>query len=53
VENAGDTPCGLGFLAQPGRRTVCGILAGAGLSRLWPHDRAHCLFSLAREDAAA
>jgi hypothetical protein len=33
--------CGLacGFLAQPGRRTVCGMLAGAGLSRLWPHDR--------------
>jgi hypothetical protein len=28
-----------GFLAQPGKRTVCGMLAGAGLSRLWPHDR--------------
>ena len=27
-----------GFLAQPGRRTVCGMLTGAGLSRLWPHD---------------
>jgi hypothetical protein len=44
------TFCGLacGFLAQPGRRTVCGMLAGAGLSRLWPHDRAHCFFSRAR-----
>jgi hypothetical protein len=29
-----------GFLAQSGKRTVCGMLAGAGLSRLWPHDRA-------------
>ncbi len=37
-----------GFLAQPGRRTVCGMRAGAGLSRLWPHDRAHCFFSRAR-----
>ena len=37
------TFCGLacGFLAQTGKRTVCGMLAGAGLSRLWPHDRAH------------
>jgi len=44
------TFCGLacGFLAQPGRRTVCGMLAGAGLSRLWPHDRAHSFFSRAR-----
>ncbi len=37
-----------GLLAQPGRRTVCGMLAGAGLSRLWPHDRAHYFFSRAR-----
>jgi DDE superfamily endonuclease len=37
-----------GFLAQPGKRTVCGMLAGAGLSRLWPHDRAHSFFSRAR-----
>ncbi len=37
-----------GFLAQPGKRTVCGMLTGAGLSRLWPHDRAHCFFSRAR-----
>jgi DDE superfamily endonuclease len=44
------TFCGLacGFLAQPGRRTVCGMLAGAGLSRLWPHDRAHYFFARAR-----
>jgi len=40
-----------GFLAQPGKRTVCGMLSGAGLSRLWPHDRAHYLFARARWDA--
>ena len=37
-----------GFLAQPGKRTVCGMLTGAGLARLWPHDRAHWFFSRAR-----
>ena len=37
-----------GFLAQSGKRTVCGMLTGAGLSRLWPHDRAHHFFSRAR-----
>jgi hypothetical protein len=37
-----------GFLAQSGKRTVCGMLTGAGLSRLWPHDRAHYFFSHAR-----
>jgi hypothetical protein len=37
-----------GFWAQTGRRTVCGMLAGAGLSRVWPHDRAHYFFSRAR-----
>jgi len=37
-----------GFLAQPGERTVCGMLTGAGLSRLWSHDRAHRFFSRAR-----
>jgi hypothetical protein len=42
-----------GFLAQPGKRTVCGMLSGAGLSRLWPHDRAHWFFSRARWDAGA
>ncbi|MGD0246991.1 MAG: transposase [Streptosporangiaceae bacterium] len=40
-----------GFLAQPGKRTVCGMLTGAGLSRLWPHDRAHWFFSRARWNA--
>ncbi len=37
-----------GLLAQSGKRTVCGMLTGAGLSRAWPHDRAHCFFSRAR-----
>ena len=47
------TFCGLvcGFLAQTGKRTVCGMLAGAGLSRGWPHDRAHWFFSRARWSA--
>jgi hypothetical protein len=47
------TFCGLacGFLAQTARRTVCGMLAGAGLSRVWPHDRAHWFFSGARWSA--
>jgi hypothetical protein len=39
-----------GFLAQTGKRTVCGMLTGAGLSRLWPHDRAHSFFSRARRN---
>jgi hypothetical protein len=44
------TFCGLacGFVAQIGKRTVCGMLAGAGLSRSWSHDRAHSFFSRAR-----
>jgi hypothetical protein len=37
-----------GFLAQTGKRTVCGMLAGAGLSRAWSHDRAHRFFARAR-----
>src|SRR5690348_16218789 len=37
-----------GFFAHSGQRTVCGMLTGAGLSRLWPHDRAHYFFSRAR-----
>ena len=40
-----------GFLAQSGKRTVCGMLTGAGLSRLWSHDRAHWFFSHARWSA--
>jgi hypothetical protein len=39
-----------GFLGQTGKRTVCGMLTGAGLSRIWPHDRAHFFFSRARWD---
>jgi hypothetical protein len=47
------TALACGFLAQPGKRTVCGMLAGAGLSRAWPHDRAHWFFSRARWNADA
>lgn len=39
---------GGGFLAQTSRRTVCGMLLGARLSRLWSHHRAHRFFSHAR-----
>ncbi len=47
------TFCGLacGFLAQTGKRTVCGMLAGASLLQLWPHDRVHRFFSRARWSA--
>ena len=38
----------VGFLAQTGRRTVCGMLVGARLSRVWSHHRAHRFFSHAR-----
>jgi hypothetical protein len=31
-----------------GKRTVCGMLTGAGLAQVWPHDRAHWFFSRAR-----
>src|SRR5680860_1175331 len=34
-----------GLLAQTGRRTVCGMLVGARLSRVWSHHRAHRFFS--------
>ncbi|WP_416210529.1 transposase [Frankia sp. Cas8] len=34
-----------GLLAQTRERTVCGMLTGAGLSRVWPHHRAHRFFS--------
>lgn len=40
-----------GHVAQTGRRTVCGMLVGAGLSRAWPHDRAHRFFAAARWSA--
>lgn len=42
-----------GFLAQTGRRTVCGMLTGTGLSQVWRHDRAHRFFSHARWSAEA
>jgi len=39
-----------GFLAHTGKRTVCGMLTGAGLSRVWGHHRAHYFFARARWD---
>jgi SRSO17 transposase len=47
------TFCGLaaGLAGQARRRTVTGMLLGAGLSRAWPHDRAHYFFARARWDA--
>jgi hypothetical protein len=49
------TFCGLacGFFAQTGKRTVCGMLTGAGLSRPWSHDRAHHFLARARWDGDA
>lgn len=46
------TFCGLvaGLCGQVRRRTVCGMLLGAGLSRVWPHDRAHYFFARAGWD---
>ena len=46
------TFCGLvaGLCGQVRRRTVCGMLTGAGLSRCWPHDRAHYFFARAAWD---
>src|ERR1700736_2548764 len=37
-----------GLIAQTRRRTVCGMLLGAGLERLWHHSRAHRFFAVAR-----
>jgi DDE superfamily endonuclease len=44
------TFCGLvtGLIAQTRRRTVCGMLLGAGLERAWHHARAHRFFAAAR-----
>jgi SRSO17 transposase len=36
-----------GLAAQTSRRTVCGMLVGAGPSRVWPHDRVHYFFAKA------
>ncbi|MEU1630819.1 transposase [Streptomyces sp. NPDC020096] len=38
----------VGLIAQTRRRTVCGMLLGAGLERVWHHSRAHRFFSGAR-----
>ena len=47
------TFCGLalGFWAQPGLHTVCGMLCGARLEQVWHHSRAHRFFSAARWSA--
>ncbi len=37
-----------GLVAQTRKRTVCGTLVGARLSRAWSHHRAHRFFSHAR-----
>src|SRR5436305_15058652 len=38
----------VGLIAQTRRRTVCGMLTGAGLDQIWHHSRAHRLISNAR-----
>jgi SRSO17 transposase len=38
----------VGFVAQPGTRTVTGMLAGARLAGIWHHSRAHRFFAAAR-----
>jgi hypothetical protein len=43
----------VGLIAQTRRRTVCGMLTGAGLERLWHHSRAHRFFAVARWSADA
>lgn len=40
-----------GMIARPARRSVCGMLIGAGMSRLWHHSRAHWFFARARWSA--
>src|SRR5690349_11426523 len=37
-----------GMVARPAGRTVCGMLAGAGLAGVWHHSRAHRFFTTAR-----
>ena len=36
-----------GMIAQPANRTVCAMLAGAGMARAWHHSRAHRFFGFA------
>jgi hypothetical protein len=43
----------VGLIAQTRRRTVCGMLTGAGLDQVWHHSRAHRLFTKARWSADA
>src|SRR4029453_9734430 len=38
----------VGLIAQTRRRTVCGMLIGAGLDQVWHHSRAHRMFANAR-----
>jgi hypothetical protein len=38
----------VGLIGQTRRRTVCGMLTGAGLEQVWHHSRAHRLFTNAR-----
>jgi hypothetical protein len=38
----------IGLWAQPVGQTVCGMLTGAGLARVWHHARAHRFFAAAR-----
>jgi len=35
----------VGLIAQTRRRTVCGMLTGAGLEQVWHHGHAHRLFT--------
>ena len=42
-----------GLIARPAGRTVCGMLAGAGLGRVWHHSRAHRFFATAAWNADA
>jgi hypothetical protein len=40
-----------GFVAQPGTRTITGMLVGARLAGIWQHARAHRFFAAARWSA--
>ena len=42
-----------GLAARPAGRTVCGMLAGAGLGGVWHHSRAHRFFATAAWSADA
>src|SRR6266704_2272048 len=42
-----------GLVARPAGRTVCGMLAGAGLGGVWHHSRAHRFFAAAAWSADA